>query len=1231
MPRICVNRLNTLTYILLNGKHRNGKRIYALSVLLTICFASLLAIAAVSQTLKPKTSTQPAATWKWIWAVDGTHPPETIYFRHQFNLAKAPLLAHLLITADDSYQAFINGSKSSVADANDWTTIREYDVTRLLKAGVNVLAIDCANTAGPGGLIYKLIIKTSSGKSLTLVSDARVKVTRNAPLAWNTLTLDDKSWRAAKEVAAAGEAPWGPLRGALTSDYTRLVRQWDIRAGGSPNDDPYIRQRNVGDRMLLSSSVSSQADMQILNNTGFTLFQSDSDHLSTEETKPNQWDFRSAEVARLTVQKLGLDWAYFPHEAFPPRWYRETTPFTRIASLEHNQPVEAFSPWDPKWPGFIDRGYDALAKEFSQKRTDTRKEIEALYVGVHGDYGEAGLLTGARISVPGQREDWLKRFGNLHDYLDFWCADPLARQDFRAQMLQKYSSLAALNTAWNRHYVKPEDIVYPQIPKGEPAMEDRRQWLDFVAWYQGSVGHAIDLNLRAARAHFPNTLLMLPAGFGDENVRGGNDNSLIPKLAAKFKASVRSTHGHYKPFADNAASMYGRLGSASRFYGAPFWSEPPGALTANEEVERIFESVSQGAAGYFDWASNAVNNRDVYYRYGKFMRIEKPIVDVAMFYPAEAQHLRVDQPYAATFARACGYLRDIGNFDIVDDRMVRDGCLANYRVMALWEGTIADSATLEKIKQWVNDGGVLLAYDFGKVRTFDGDTSWFQDLFGYYKDLAPARVTERYAGNVPRQYRLSVGKPDFTDFMGENWYDIEKVVEKNTIEKTAEKTTEKSVDKTIEQNTEKNAGKNIEKNIDKNLQNGSETNVSVFARWTGEKATVRLPVLPDRRYTLIVRAFIPPQAEGLKHQVFLSGRRDMIKIGDLSATGDVTYRFPVAEGLLTGRSLVTLTFQSDTLPESKIYPASASKRVLGIRVQTIQMVEQNTTEDSEALPPPGQLVRELDLRYLNPKYEKPDQSWARLYGKGLTIYFPANKSLLKGYIEVVHQAMNHLSLIDPSRRDALPIDDVSDGVYATLFSDKILYYNPKDTPVTKTVKLSAAAFEAVKEIAASPTEGISQTLKMEPHSISAIYLTPPPQELLFECEAFTGVGALKAISAPDCSPGSGPTCVRMPGGTAIATKFKIEVPGRYKLFARCLRNGMLEPVEMLLDGQAIASGERVNAGQTLLLGTVTLTKDTHTLVLKTRDKRDIKADFVLLTNDPTIAGYDFASRTVPVE
>jgi len=1094
----------------------------------------------------------------------------------------------LLITADDNFRAFLNETKTPVAQGNDWTTVQEFDVTRFLKAGDNLLAVQAQNTGGAAGLIFKLVVTLPGGKTQVVASDNKVRTNRRPPANWSLLASDDKNWPTAQIAAAANEGPWGKLRGVLLPDPSRLVRVWDIHATGKPEDDPYTAARSLGDRMLLVSNVTTPADMQLLNNMGFTLFQTDSDHLSTEEKAKDAWDWSAAEAALKSASNLHLDWCYFPHEAFPPPWYRQSVPFTRVQCLEHKQPIEAYSPWDTNWPKFIDQGYKALADAFGPKKGNagTRPALlSALCVGIYGDYGEAGFFIGARTSVPGQKEDWEARFHNLHNHVGWWCDDPAARADFRAAMLKKYGDLEHLNAAWHRTYKTPEELAYPDMVRTTTgdltldqrpnAPDERQQWLDFVEWYQSGISRAVALNLDAARKYFPDTLRMLPAGLGDENPRGGNDNSLIPKLAAQYQAEVRSTHGAFYPFAINAVTMLGRLGSASRYYQVPFWTEPQDVLTENQEVQRIFEDLSQGAKGHFDWAGNAITNRDVYYRYSNLMRVEKPIVDVAMFYPAQAQKLRPDQGYPPLFTQACAAMRDLANFDIVDDRMVLDGCLSNYRVLALWEGTVADAATLDKIREWVEAGGVLVAYDFGKVTTFDGDTAWFNDMFGYVQELEPATIAERYVGVLPQQYRIQVGEMSATDYLSDDGWEKADIA-------TADN--------------------------------------PLSHRWTDKpQASLRLPVKTDRQYTLVIRATVPPEAAALKRSVLVNGK----EVGQLGSPGDVTYRFLIPKEFLDQHSLTTLTFQSDLFQPAKLIPGSKDARMLGVWVQSVQLVEEGVGELADAPAPPGVMRRELDLRQLK-------GNWSRLKGKGLTIYFPANKKLLKGYFEVLRQAIYHLSEIDPmsDRRDALPIDDAADGVYATLFTDKILYYNPLDTKVTKKVTLPAKTLAAWKGEVAIPKEN-SWTLSLEPHSIKALYLKPEPQELPFDCEEFLDLGGAKTLADPNCRPGSGPSCVVLPKGAAISTRFLVEIPGRYILYTRCVRGTRPEPVDILIDGQPI-KGPDTRSGQTILSGEVSLARGAHTMTLRAR-AAEVHADFVLLTNDPTIAGYDFALRFAPIE
>ncbi|WP_075163358.1 family 14 glycosylhydrolase [Chthonomonas calidirosea] len=1131
--------------------------------------------------------------WSWIWSPDGNHPPETLFFRLRFRLPRRPSSAVLYITADDAFEAYINQSRKPVATGDDWTTVRSFDVTSYLRAGLNLLAVECQNQRGPGGLLFKLVVTMGPNNVLTLVSDGNVRVSRHPPVAWNSLKLNDTNWQHALVIAPEGGGVWGPLHGALSFDYSRIVRIWDLTQGLPQGADLYQAPRPLGARMPMMSSMASVDDMKLVANAGFTLFQSNSDNLSTEEEAPGKWNWTVPAQACTTAHRLGLDWSYFEHEAFPPPWYREKVPFTRIECMEHHLPVQAFSPWDPSWKTFIEQGYAALAKEFGgankqpQEAGANSGALNVLCVGIHGDYGQAGLLTGGRVRVPEQREDWIKRFGNAHDHLGFWCADPLAQADFRKAMLEKYHTLSALNAAWHTHYQSVNDIAYPPDLYDPPDFLDRQHYLDFIEWYRDSVGRAIRWNLEAARKNFPNTLLLLPAGFADEDLRGGNDNSLIPKLAARYNAAVLSYHGGAKPFAQNAATELGRLGSACRFYGAPLWVATPGSLTPDQTVERIYEAASQGAAGYFDWASNVLSdaNRNVYYRYGRFLQIDRPIVDVAMFYPARAQEIRPQEGYNETFARACAELRDYADFDIVDDRMVDDGCLSNYRILVLWEGTICQPQTLQKIKEWVNNGGVLIAYDFGKVTDFNGDISWFKDLFGYVQDLQPAYMRERYLGDLPSTYRIPVGDPEMAGFLEGQWAE-------------------------------------------------PDTADGIVRRWTGETATVRLPLDVQKRYVLVVHASVPPEAADLKHELFVNGR----KLGDLDTVGDVRYRFLLPSDLFDDNlqdriALASLTFRSQTFLPAKSAAGTAGPGPLGIHVESVGVMalegtETESPEDAieKAPVPPGRIRSYINLSHLTSPTSS--QSWVRRYGKGLTIYFPATRDLLKGYLQVVCFAIYHLSQIDPGRKDALPIDDTEDGVYATLFPDKILYYNSTDEEKTEHVVIPAEDFAMWKDQVMVPQQN-EWTLHLPPHSIGAIYFGTPTQELLYECEGFTQPNGMKPRSSPDCSPGTGPTCLFVAAGKSIGTRFRIEVPGNYKVFYRVLHGEQLATAQIQIDGQPVVGDDSLH-GQTRLAGTVSLTAGVHTLTLTAPSNLAVRADFVLLSNDPDVAGYTFALQASPL-
>jgi hypothetical protein len=127
--------------------------------------------------------------------------------------------------------------------------------------------------------------------------------------------------------------------------------------------------------MILATSAGDAESVRKCKDLGFTIFQTDSDHLSTNETSPGQWDWTAYDEALKQARAQSVQWMFFPHFAWPPEWYRKNIPYTRLRCLEHDQTVEAFSLWDPKAAEFLDQGYRALAEHYR----GGAKDIAAAY------------------------------------------------------------------------------------------------------------------------------------------------------------------------------------------------------------------------------------------------------------------------------------------------------------------------------------------------------------------------------------------------------------------------------------------------------------------------------------------------------------------------------------------------------------------------------------------------------------------------------------------------------------------------------------------------------------------------------------------------------------------------------------------------------------------------------------------------------------------------------------
>ncbi|WP_307808106.1 glycoside hydrolase family 78 protein [Streptomyces oryzae] len=99
------------------------------------------------------------AAWVWFPEAGGTDraPAATRWFRGAFEVSGEVGRAELVIAADDGFTAWVDGRRATAREAvsvqKSWSRPARADVTELVRAGRNVLAVSARNAeAGPAGL-----------------------------------------------------------------------------------------------------------------------------------------------------------------------------------------------------------------------------------------------------------------------------------------------------------------------------------------------------------------------------------------------------------------------------------------------------------------------------------------------------------------------------------------------------------------------------------------------------------------------------------------------------------------------------------------------------------------------------------------------------------------------------------------------------------------------------------------------------------------------------------------------------------------------------------------------------------------------------------------------------------------------------------------------------------------------------------------------------------------------
>ena len=176
----------------------------------------------------------------WIWYPEGaptqSAPVGTRYFRKTFYLGSSPAVtsATLLVTADNSYTAYLNGVL--VGSGQNYALAIPADVTGQVLAGTNVLAIAAANAgsaSNPAGLIGKLVLKFADGTQTSIPMDATWKSANALYNNWQLVNYADRSWTNALVLGAYGTSPWGTgvVVQSATNGLPVFRRQFTVNPG----------------------------------------------------------------------------------------------------------------------------------------------------------------------------------------------------------------------------------------------------------------------------------------------------------------------------------------------------------------------------------------------------------------------------------------------------------------------------------------------------------------------------------------------------------------------------------------------------------------------------------------------------------------------------------------------------------------------------------------------------------------------------------------------------------------------------------------------------------------------------------------------------------------------------------------------------------------------------------------------------------------------------------------
>ncbi|RMF40072.1 MAG: heme-binding protein [Planctomycetota bacterium] len=146
----------------------------------------------------------------WIWSPEhprAAAPAGDCFFRKAFQVGTVEE-ASITVTADDAYELYLNGRR--LGAGNSIRQMEQYDVTRLVRRGRNVIAIRVHNASpGPAALAARVFVKQAGSPWASYSTDGTWVTSIDEVARWESLSFNDMRWAPAQVFGLLGRtAPW---------------------------------------------------------------------------------------------------------------------------------------------------------------------------------------------------------------------------------------------------------------------------------------------------------------------------------------------------------------------------------------------------------------------------------------------------------------------------------------------------------------------------------------------------------------------------------------------------------------------------------------------------------------------------------------------------------------------------------------------------------------------------------------------------------------------------------------------------------------------------------------------------------------------------------------------------------------------------------------------------------------------------------------------------------------